>query len=104
MGRYRYYVSNRYTGFYRRYKLYVVSLIYGVFRTGFTSRNGNTGITGRYLPVFKTLIKITSLSNIYLPTSYDHKNFSSNLFSSSWLQVHTSESTTLLFGIVVIWL
>ncbi|KAJ0846888.1 hypothetical protein HanRHA438_Chr15g0729951 [Helianthus annuus] len=31
-------------------------LFTGVFRTGFISENSNTGITGRYLPVFKTLI------------------------------------------------
>ncbi|MFS7949216.1 hypothetical protein Hanom_Chr06g00568971 [Helianthus anomalus] len=32
-------------------------LFTGMFRTGFTSEKGNTGITGRYLPVFKTLLK-----------------------------------------------
>ncbi|KAM0013702.1 hypothetical protein Hdeb2414_s0041g00737711 [Helianthus debilis subsp. tardiflorus] len=32
-------------------------LFAGVFRTGFKSGNSNTSITGRYLPVFKTLMK-----------------------------------------------
>ncbi|KAJ0855595.1 hypothetical protein HanRHA438_Chr14g0675051 [Helianthus annuus] len=40
-------------------------LFTGVFRTGFASETGNTGITGWYLPLFKTLLSLT-YNNPYL--------------------------------------
>ncbi|MFS7964537.1 hypothetical protein Hanom_Chr08g00751511 [Helianthus anomalus] len=58
MGWHRYYGSNRYTGFYRRYEFYVVSLIYRSVSYRICIRHchtGNTGIIDRYLPVYETL-------------------------------------------------